>query len=354
MKILLVAPQSKDTILGTIGCYCKNALINLGYNVSVFDFRQSHYLKRGAGSVLKKYIKKISPRISHQLPFVKSLESKKMEKSLLATAKEYKPDILFVLMGDTIFSQTLEAIKKTGVITVNWFHDSVIHPIRKEFVENISPYYDYFFMIDSESVLRHIKIGSQYVKTVHLGCSPEFHKTIELSGKEKNYYGSDVSFVGTVKYKRAEVLSSLAEFKLGIWGYWTEKIPELERFYRKQHIFGEDAVKIYNASKIIIDIHESYGSTEKLFNVTPRVFEVPASGSFLLADYNPCLSSLYEIDKEIVCYKDENDLREKVKYFLEHEEERKIIAQKGQQRAYRDHTYEKRLKEMFSIIEKNG
>lgn len=353
-KVLLAAPQSRDTILGIIGCYCRDALINLGYNVKVFDFRQSQYLKKGIGPVLRKCIKKIFPNPGRQLPFVESLESKKIEKSLLETAREYKPDILFVLMGDTIFPQTLEKIKKMGIITVNWFHDSVIHPARKKLVETISSYYDYFFIIDSEEVLNYIKIHSQYVKTIPLACNPEVHKSINLSEEERKNYGSEVSFVGTVKFKRAEVLSSLVDFNLGIWGYWLKKIPELKKCYREQHIFGEEAVKIYNASKIVLDINLSYGTGDKLFNVTPRVFEVPASGGFLLVDENPHVAKLYEIEKEIICYKDESDLREKVKYFLEHTEERKKIAQKGQQRAYREHTYEKRLKEILSMIENNG
>jgi len=273
-----------------------------------------------------------------------------MNRTLLKIAREHHLDVLFVLMGDDILPETLENIKKLGTITVNWFHDSVLAPIRKDFVEDISKYYDYFFMIDSVEVLNYIKIDSKCVKTIPLACIQEIHKSLSLSEKEIKKYGSEVSFVGTVKFKRAEVLSHLIDFDLGIWGYWTEKIPELKNCYRKQHIFGEEPVKIYNASKINLDIHLSYGTSDKKFNVTPRVFEVPASGGFLLVDENPYLAELYEIGKEIICYKDENDLKEKVRYYLAHPEERKEIAKRGQQRAYRDHTYENRLKEIFSII----
>ncbi len=354
MKILLVAPQSKDTILGTIGCYCKKALINLGYNLEIFDFRKSQYLKSPLGSFLKKSIKKFSPSLPRRLSLINSLEGERMNQSLLVIAKEYRPDILFVLMGDTIFPEILEKIKKSGVTTVNWFHDSVLAPIRKDFVQEIAPYYDYFFIIDSEDVLNHIKIGAGYVKTIPLACVPEVHKSLNLSQGEKKKYGSDVCFIGTLKFKRKDVLTQLSDFDLGIWGYWLEKTSELKGYYRRQHIFGEEAVRIYNASKIILDIHLSYGSGNKPFNVTPRVFEVPASGAFLLADENPLLYDLYEKDKEIICYKDEKELKELIKYYLGHPEERELIAQRGQNRAYKEHTYEKRLKEIFSIIKRNG
>lgn len=352
MKILLVAPQSKDTILGTIGCYCKKALINLGYNVETFDFRQSQYLKSPLGSLFRKSIKRISPFSPRQIPFIDTREREKMNKSLLASTKEYQPDVLLVLMGDTIFQETLGRIREQGVITVNWFHDTVLASIRKDFVQDISPYYDYFFIIDSSEVLNYVKISSPHVKSLPLACDPEVHKRIDLTQEEKEKYSSEVCFVGTVKFKRKEVLAQLRDFNLGIWGYWLRKSPELKRYYRRKHVYGEEAVKIYNASKIVLDIPISYGTEDKAFYVTPRVFEVPACGAFLLTAENSSLSNLYEIGKEMVCYKDEKELKEMVKYYLSHPEEREQIAQKGQERAYRDHTYERRLKEMFSIIGK--
>ena len=54
MKILLVAPQSDDTVLGMIGNHCRKALENLGYEIETFDFRQSQYLRGSMGFFLKK------------------------------------------------------------------------------------------------------------------------------------------------------------------------------------------------------------------------------------------------------------------------------------------------------------
>lgn len=354
MKVLLVATQLPDTIMGSIGIYCKNALKKLGYEFKVFDYRRTQYLRSSTGEILKKFIKKFIPNPSKQLPFVTTLENEKMNQSLFNMVKEYRPDVLLVLMGENIFSETLEKIKQFGIITVNWFHDSVLASIRKDFVENISKYYDYFFIIDSEDVLNYVKISSRVVKSLPLACDLNIHRSVDLTAAEREKYGSDICFVGTVKFHRVDVLKALTEFDLAIWGYWLEKLPELKKFYRSQHVFGEEAVKIYNASKIALDIHLSYGTSEKRFNVTPRVFEVPACGAFLLVDDNPCLNDLYKVGEEIICYSDENDLKEKIKYYLSHPEERKAIARRAQERAYRDHTYEKRIKDILIIIEKNG
>jgi len=41
---------------------------------------------------------------------------------------------------------------------------------------------------------------------------------------------------------------------------------------------------------------------------------------------------------------------DKIKYYLEHNEERKAVAKAGYERTFRDHTYEKRFNEIFKII----
>lgn len=353
MKILLAAPQSQDTPLGAIGGHCKKALENLGYDLQVFDFRQSQYLKSPAASFLKKGINKIFPSLPYRIPFVNSMDKDKMNSSLLTIAEEYQPDALLVLMGDTILPQTLGKIRKQGTITINWFQDTVLAPMRKDFVQAISPYYDYFFMIDSEDILNYVKVKSRFIKTIPVACNPQAHKNIDLSEKEKNRYGNEVCFVGSVDLRREEILPQLSDFDLGIWGNWLRKIPELKEYYRRRHVYGEEVVKIYNASKIVVDIPLSYEARGRIFCVTPRVFEVSACGAFILTDATSPVSGLYEIGKEIVCYRDEKDLKGLIRYYLSRPEERKRIAKGGQERAYRDHTYEKRLGEIFSIIEKN-
>lgn len=352
MKILLVAPQSLDTVVGRMGSYCKRALENQGLDFAVFDFRESQYLRSPVGSFFKKGIKKIFPVPSQQIPFVDPLERVKMNKSLLAKVQEYQPDILFVLIGETIFPQTLEKIKKSGALIANWFADRILEPGRKKLAQEISPYYDYFFLGPSEEVLGYVKIGAGYVKTMPLACNPEVHKRIDLTKEEKKRYGSEVCFEGTIKLGRERILSSLSDFDLAIWGFELKKDSPLAKFYRGKCFSDEEIVKIYNASDIVLDINTPYEGVNKVFHFTLRPFVAPACGTFVLTAENPHLANLYEIGKEIICYKDEKELLELVKYYLNHPDERRMIAQKGQQRALRDHTYEKRIKEMLAIIEK--
>jgi len=60
------------------------------------------------------------------------------------------------------------------------------------------------------------------------------------------------------------------------------------------------------------------------------------------------LEQYYKIGEEVVCFDDRQDLVEKVRYYLEHEQERAAIAQAGFDRTLRDHTYARRFTEIFT------
>jgi spore maturation protein CgeB len=234
--------------------------------------------------------------------------------------------------------------------------DSVYSPHRKSFVEEISPYYDFFFIIDSLEVLKYVKISAKFVYWLPLALDPALHKTVCLNENEKHKYSSNVTFVGTVIPVREDMLEAVADFGLNIWappasacGSWIDRKPALSRCYRGGPIFGEEVVKIYNASKIIVSIDSLYGN--QIFSVTPRVFEVAGCGSFHVCNYNKQLSKLhFKIGKDIVCFYTKDDLIKLVKYYLENEDERVAIANNGRKKGYKYHTYAHRIEEMVSFI----
>ena len=353
MKVLLAAPQSKDTTIGKISICCRRALEKLGYDFMVFDYRESRYLKSPAGALVKKAIKKFLPPEIRRVPLIDYMEKERMNKALLETIEGYRPDILLVIIGECISARTFEKVRKSGIIVANWTPDTLLDPLRRDFFEEFSQYYDYFFIIDSYEVKNYVKINSRFIKLIPLACDPEIHKTVDLTDEEKKRYGSEITFSGQIKYRRGEILSSVTEFNPAIWGDGVEKNSPLAKFHRGRYFFDEEGVKIYNASDMVLDINTPYEGVDKVLHYTNRAFEASACGALLLTNENPYLSGLYNIGEEIVCYRDKEDLKEKIRYYLSHPEERKAIARRGQERTHRDHTYEKRLKEIFSIIEKN-
>jgi len=362
VRILLVAAQSSE-VLGAISRHCAKALKNLNHEIEIFNYRQSQYLKAPAGSFLKSRIKSYFGFSPRKIPLfnslINSLDNRRMNKALLEIISEWTPDILLVLKGESIFPETLLKIRNHyGVITANWFTDSVFSPYWKDLAESISSYYDYFFMIDNKEVLEKVKIESSHVECLPLGCDPDIHKSMKLTGDEIKEYRSDICFVGTVVPQREEILEAMTDFDLSIWGPsenvfgpWLKKKPGFKKCYRGREVHGEEVIKVYNASKIVLGIHGLYGS--KLFSVTPRLFEVTGCRVFYLVNEQPQIYDLYKVGEEVICYKDTKELTKLVEFYIQHPKERNLIAKRGQQRAYSEHTYLHRMKKLIFTIERS-
>ena len=82
-----------------------------------------------------------------------------------------------------------------------------------------------------------------------------------------------------------------------------------------------------------------------------RLFEATGMGACLLTDWKQNLSSYFELDTEIVTYRSVDECISKVKYLLEHEEERLSIAQAGQRRVLKEHTWQQRVNQLHENIE---
>lgn len=80
--------------------------------------------------------------------------------------------------------------------------------------------------------------------------------------------------------------------------------------------------------------------------VNQRVFDVPASGAFVLSDWRPQITNLFEED-EIACFHDQEEIGDLVRYYLAHPHERKKIIQKSRQRVLAHHKWEDRLKTLL-------
>ncbi|HKL80513.1 MAG TPA: glycosyltransferase, partial [Mobilitalea sp.] len=82
-----------------------------------------------------------------------------------------------------------------------------------------------------------------------------------------------------------------------------------------------------------------------------RIFDVLGAGGFLITNYQGDIEKYFEIGKDLVCYESEEDLLEKVQYYLQHEDERSEIAENGYRRVKQYHNYEVRLLEILRIVQ---
>ena len=77
-----------------------------------------------------------------------------------------------------------------------------------------------------------------------------------------------------------------------------------------------------------------------------RMFEATGVGACLVTDYREENALLFDIKNEIVVYKDNDELREKTRWLIDHPAEAKRIAIAGQKRTLRDYTYKNKAESL--------
>src|SRR5829696_8072533 len=84
---------------------------------------------------------------------------------------------------------------------------------------------------------------------------------------------------------------------------------------------------------------------------TSRTFEIPACGAFMLAERTDEHLRLFEEGKEAAYFGSNEELLEKVRYYLDHEDERRRIASAGRKRCLDSgYSHHERLKYMLSVV----
>jgi hypothetical protein len=102
-----------------------------------------------------------------------------------------------------------------------------------------------------------------------------------------------------------------------------------------------------NQSKIFVTKNNLYNFLNMKYT------EVLACGTFLLADRPDDLNDVGLKDgQHLILYKDKNDLKDKIDYFLKHELEREEIAKNGMEYVRKYHSNYVRINEMTEIIKK--
>lgn len=109
------------------------------------------------------------------------------------------------------------------------------------------------------------------------------------------------------------------------------------------------------------DLPDFYRSTGINFNTTSmqmkgalnqRVFDVPASGGFLLTDYRAQIDAAFEVGREVVCYYGVDEIMDLVRYYLANPAARKKIVARARERIEKEHSYAHRIETICANMSK--
>ena len=106
----------------------------------------------------------------------------------------------------------------------------------------------------------------------------------------------------------------------------------------------------YSRSKIGLNFSKNMNGQEIKTQMKARMFEVPGAKTLLLTEYTDGIEEFFEIDKEIVCFSQPEELLEKIQHFLQNPGLMNAIAHNGHQRFLKEHESHVRLKNVLKGI----
>jgi spore maturation protein CgeB len=371
-----------------------SSLVSLGHDVVEFDYDlyETFQNVESGDPRQKTFIEGNRPRVTDEL--LRQIKE----------AHRLKPvDLFFSYFYDAcVLPEAIDEIRGLGIKTVNWYCNG---SYQLHLVSEISPHYDWCLVPEKFRLPDYVAMGARPIYSQE-AANPNIYKPYDLPLE------FDVTFVGQAYGDRPSLIKYLRDCGIDVrmWGYgWREQfleqpqpeasVPKPDPIRRSLYLgrrlltpqgwkaavsrLGRasneplaesptqpepapmafpsaivngvlsdlEMVQMYSRSKINLgfsscgDTHET---ENRILQVRLRDFEVPMSGGFYMVEYMEELEEFYEIGKEVVCYKDREDLADKIKYYLSHDREREAVRQAGYRRCLRDHTWQKRFEAAFA------
>ncbi|MDE2748956.1 MAG: glycosyltransferase [Chloroflexota bacterium] len=286
--------------------------------------------------------RRISPRLQPDL--------RRRNELLLAQAARFQPDLIW-LSGDNreIFPDTLARLKrehKCKIIYVTGVSPIVFsQPIERA----AARLYDLVLVNDYYHGVQWLELGARKMECLpYAAIDPAVHRPQPITRVPEEYL-CDVGFVGTLLpnnlySERVAALESLRDFDLGIWSMH-EAPPSLRRFQRGSAL-GLSMMQVLSSVKISINTHGDF----MRYGGNMRLFESAALGAFQIVDDRPGVHEWFRDGEHLVTYSDHDDLREKARYYLAHDEERLRIVDAARAHVLAAHRYDQRLARVEGLL----
>jgi hypothetical protein len=269
-------------------------------------------------------------------------------RALIAHAQRFQPDAI-LLQGNNrvILPDTLTAVKREiGCRVVFMNGDSpVVFASAAE--REAAPLYDLAIVNDFYHGIQWLELGAQRMEVLPIsGCDPEYHHLYEVADE----FRCEVGFVGTLLpprlySQRVAALTRVHDLGLAVWSIHAVP-PPLDRCYRGPAL-GLRMIHAICGSHIQVNPNSNFMQ----YGGNMRLFEAAACGVFQLTNHTPGVETWFTPGEHLVTYRDAHDLRRLTEHYIQHPDQRRQIAQAGQQHAYAHHTYRQRAESLVALIQ---
>jgi len=285
---------------------------------------------------------------------------------LRALVERERPDLFFAFMyTDELEPATLQHIKEKTT-SIAWFADDYWR--FWNYSRHWPPYVSYVVTTYSRAVEWYRRAGFTNVIRSQWGCNTAVYQPIETAKDIA------VSFVGQYKPGRGKVIRELRRAGITVepfgTGWPNGRLSQDEML----HTFSRSRINLNltdranpwspsvlarlflkrSVNRLVPDLHLIDNARAYLHFTTPhthaRPFELAGCRAFVISGASEDIGACYVSDKEMVFYRSTDELVCKVRYYLTHDAEREAIARAGYLRTMKEHTYEKRFKDIFARV----
>lgn len=266
--------------------------------------------------------------------------------------------------GDKVTLEDLEKLRRARIPTVSYHLDLYVGLSRKYLHEGktldevlqTDPFWrtDFVFTPDgdpkSAEVFERNGVNHYYIKpgVFH----PECYMSDHIKGSE---YLADVLFVGGGDWPGSPNGYGHPEWpyrdRLIGWLYDTYGARFTKFGYPQETIRNAGLNELYANSKVVIGDSVCLGFNHTYY-WSDRVYETLGRGGFLIHPYIKGMEEEFKDGVHLVYYKygDFNELKAKIDYYLEHDEERERIRKAGHEFVKNHATYHARLTNMLQTV----
>lgn len=322
MKMMIVCPHFNDIEYGIVESFKRLGIEthSVFFNIGISKQNYFQRIKNRMGLCIDKFLYK---------------EKLKFNEELLTEFDRLQPDIVYVIQGRWVDVESIRYIKRTSYIALYLWDMVGLFP---EMYVGFSEYnIIYTFDQHDANVLQ----------------SEGYHAKFKPSGYDNSIYYPmlvekkyDIAFVGTMYNERVKMLDELIQcFPNVKWAIYGEYAPIRKpvqwlkwvfsgkhKYYQNKNIKKEMVNELYNSSHIILSIVRDNQED----GWSSRLPEILGTSSFQITNYFASVEK--EFSDSLVMYRNLNELKSLLTYYLSHDEERKIISRIGYNKVKNNYT----------------
>lgn len=167
------------------------------------------------------------------------------------------------------------------------------------------------------------ELNNAGIKAIYI---PQYTNPQKFYPDAKEEYKHDILFVGSNWHDRTSLRYAIEEgFDVAVYGYnWQGVVPN--EMYKATYIENTKLNQYYSSAKIVLNDHRP-DMKEKGF-INNRIYDVTATGTMVISDYMPEIKEAY--GDTIPMYKNKEELKSLLNYYLNNESERNALAKQAQ------------------------